>query len=113
MKRACFVLAALLVAFAGRDADAADAAPVRCAETPAAHAGIGTNLPNTASAMRRGDEIVIVALGSSSTSGVGASNRTRSNTPRLQTRPRRHRPTPPLPTVHTGKNGQLTGREQR
>src|SRR5690606_38017842 len=106
MKRACFVLAALLAAFAGRDADAAEPASVRCAETPAAHAGIGTNLPNTASAMRRGDELVIVAIGSSSTSGVGASNRTRTYPARLETELRRLWPNQPLRIVNKGIGGE-------
>ncbi len=50
---------------------------------PPGYAGIGVPLPRVASALAAGREPVVVALGSSSTEGIGASGRERSYPARL------------------------------
>jgi lysophospholipase L1-like esterase len=64
---AVFVLLALVPATASHEA-------VRCS-APEELTRLRVTLPNTARAIRKGKELVIVAIGSSSTEGVGASDR--------------------------------------
>jgi len=65
------LIAVLLLSVA---APAAASHPVLRCTAPDAVTRFTVTLPNTARALRRGDALVIVAIGSSSTQGVGASD---------------------------------------
>lgn len=67
---------------------------------------LGTTLPATSSALRRGDEVVIVAIGSSSTSGVGASDRTRAYPARLERELHRRLPGHRIRVINKGIGGE-------
>ncbi|HEX6436731.1 MAG TPA: GDSL-type esterase/lipase family protein [Candidatus Binatia bacterium] len=66
-----------------------------------------TNLPNTARAIRSGKNLVIVALGSSSTQGVGASNSTHTYPALLAEDLRRRWPQLPVTVINKGIGGEM------
>ncbi len=76
-----------------------------CAAPPAL-AGIGAVLGRAAAQIRRDRRLMIVALGSSSTSGVGASAPARSYPSRLQADLRRLLPTVTVRVVNRGIGGE-------
>lgn len=80
MRWLCGALAAL-AGFAAGDARAAPRA-MECS-APANVVRLKVKLPNTARTIRRGEELVIVAIGSSSTEGTGASSRANAYPERL------------------------------
>lgn len=68
-------IAMWLVAVAMADTSDARSAPAAMECTaPKAVVRLNATLPNTARAIRHGDELIVVAIGSSSTEGVGASS---------------------------------------
>jgi acyl-CoA thioesterase-1 len=83
MKYALAIISLSVALLVGRDAGAIDPAPVSCPDSTQ-NVNLGTTLPATSAALRRGDELVIVAIGSSSTSGVGASDRAHAYPARLE-----------------------------
>ena len=109
MRRVCLVLAAALLAPTGGAAASRSAispgAAIGCAAPPAL-TGIGAVLGRAAAQIRRDRRLTIVALGSSSTSGVGASAPERSYPSRLQADLRRLLPTVAVHVVNRGIGGQ-------
>lgn len=89
----------------GTAALAADTANYSCS-MPMGIVQVGASLPGTAAALRRGDELVVVAIGSSSTSGTGASNRARTYPARLQTELRRIWPDRKITVINKGIGGE-------
>ena len=72
MRRVCVAGLALLFAVASAAAEPLPADDDAC-QVPAELRGLQANLPHTAAAVRAMGELIVVALGSSSTVGVGAS----------------------------------------
>jgi acyl-CoA thioesterase I len=109
MRPVRLVVAALLLAAAGGAAAAPRAvmpgAANGCA-TPPALAGIGAALGRAAAQITRDRRLTIVALGSSSTSGVGASAPARSYPSRLEADLRRLLPTVAVRVVNRGIGGE-------
>ena len=68
----------------------------------------GVTLPNTARAIRSGKELAIVAIGSSSTEGVGASDSAHTYPARLAVELRHHWPELPLTVINKGVGGEMT-----
>jgi acyl-CoA thioesterase-1 len=64
-------------------------------------------LPNTARAIRSGKELVILAIGSSSTQGVGASDQEHTYPARLAEELRHHWPVLPLTVINKGVGGEI------
>ena len=64
-------------------------------------------LPNTAGAIRSGKELVIIAIGSSSTKGVGASDPAHTYPARLAEELRHHWPELPLSVINKGIGGEI------
>lgn len=89
-------------------AQAASAA-VPCSAPPAA-VRLGVALPNTARAIRRGDEVVIVAIGSSSTQGVGASDQAHTYPAVLAAELRRRWPRHHVTVLNKGVGGETADR---
>ncbi len=105
MKLPLRILALAIAIVSGTPAEAADPDSVICT-APKDFARLGTTLPATASAMRRGDELVIVAIGSSSTSGVGASDRKHAYPARLENELRRIWPHQAVRVINKGIGGE-------
>jgi acyl-CoA thioesterase-1 len=95
--------APILVSPGGRSAGAAID---RCA-VPAEISGLGDKLPRTAAKLARGLPVTIVALGSSSTEGVGASRPDRSYPSRLAALLRERFPGAAIRVVNRGVGGEL------
>ena len=83
MKHALAMISLSVALLVGRDAMAINPAPTSCPDNTQ-NVSLGTTLPATSAAIRRGDELVVVAIGSSSTSGVGASDRAHAYPARLE-----------------------------
>lgn len=81
------------------------AQPAACTAPPAA-LRLDAALPNTARAIRRGTSIVIVAIGSSSTQGVGASDAAHSYPAVLAVELRRRWPRLEVTVINKGIGGQ-------
>ncbi|MGH8056021.1 MAG: SGNH/GDSL hydrolase family protein [Candidatus Entotheonellia bacterium] len=64
-------------------------------------------LPNTARAIRRGEALVIVAIGSSSTQGIGASDQAHTYPALLAEELRHHWPSLPVTVVNKGVGGEM------
>lgn len=105
MKFPLRLLALAILIFTGLPAEAADPDSVVCT-APKDFARLGTTLPATATAMRLGDELVIVAIGSSSTSGVGASDRKHTYPARLENELRRIWPHQAVRVINKGIGGE-------
>jgi acyl-CoA thioesterase I len=108
MGRSRLVFAVALLAFAGGVAASGGAAAAEAAAgcaAPPALAGIGAFLGRVAAHIRRG-RLTIVALGSSSTRGVGASAPQRSYPSRLEADLRRLLPAVAIRVVNRGKSGE-------
>jgi acyl-CoA thioesterase-1 len=95
--------APILVSPGGRSAGAAID---RCA-VPAEISGLGDKLPRTAAKLARGLPVTIVALGSSSTEGIGASHPDRSYPSRLEALLRAQFPGAAIRVVNRGVGGEL------
>jgi lysophospholipase L1-like esterase len=67
-----------------------------------------SKLPVTASAIRRGDDLVVVAIGSSSTSGAGASDATRTYPARLSRELQRRWPSLSITVLNKGVGGETS-----
>jgi len=90
---------------AGGGAVSSEPIQIKC-PSPEQFAGLGTTLPATAAALRRGDDLVVVAIGSSSTSGVGASDRSRSYPARLESELLRRWPGHHIRVINKGIGGE-------
>lgn len=80
--------------------------PLRCA-APEELTRFSVALPNTARAIRQGRELVIVAIGSSSTEGVGASDPTHAYPAVLAEELRRHWPRLTVTVINKGVSGEV------
>ena len=94
------VLVLLAVAFYG----GSDEVP-RCS-APAELTRLGVALPNTARAVREGRKLVIVAIGSSSTQGIGASDPAYAYPAVLADELRRRWPHLPVTVINKGIGGE-------
>ena len=113
-------LAAVLVVVAGPQAAVAgeprgagepgDAAKPACS-APAAVSELGVPLAHSAAVVAAGEPVLIVAVGSSSTSGVGASSPAAAYPARLEAALRRHFPRTDLRVLNRGKGGEDAGEE--
>ena len=97
---------ALLFSTAGVAA-ASSASPVACT-APSTVTKLAARLPNTARAIRRGKDLTIVAIGSSSTEGVGASDPAHSYPARLAEELRGRWPRLAVKVVNKGVGGEDT-----
>jgi len=98
----CVAAVALLLAAAPAFADHK---PVSCT-APKSVARLDGALPNTARAIRHGREIVIVAIGSSSTQGVGASDKAHTYPAVLAEELRRRWPRLTVTVINKGVGGE-------
>lgn len=105
MKHALALTCLCLALLAARGATAAESATINCPAS-AQLAKLGTTLPATAAAMRRGDDIVVVAIGSSSTSGVGASDRQHAYPARLESELKNRWPHHNVRVINKGIGGE-------
>lgn len=99
---------ALSATLLGVSAPAALAQTVIPASCPASKtlAKLNAPLARTAAKLRAGEKVVIVAIGSSSTAGAGASTREASYPSRLQAMLRERFPAAEITVVNRGVNGQ-------
>lgn len=79
--------------------------PVTCTAPPAL-VRLGNPLPNTARAVRRGRVVTIVAIGSSSTEGAGASDKAHTYPARLADELRQRWPRLTIQVVNSGVGGE-------
>jgi lysophospholipase L1-like esterase len=79
--------------------------PVVCS-APAETARLNSSLPNTARAIRHGQALTVVAIGSSSTAGVGASDEAHAYPARLADEMRRRWPLLSITVVNKGVGGE-------
>jgi lysophospholipase L1-like esterase len=105
MKHALALLCLSATLLAGAGAWAAESARINCPNADR-YIGLGTTLPMTAAALRRGEELVVVAIGSSSTSGVGASDRTHAYPARLENELNRRWPGQRVRVINKGIGGE-------
>lgn len=104
-RRLAVCSATALVLLIAPPARAADEAP-RCA-APEALTRFSVPLPNTARAIRQGRELVIVAIGSSSTEGVGASDPAHAYPAVLAEELRRRWPRLTVTVINKGVSGEV------
>ncbi|MGB7949127.1 MAG: SGNH/GDSL hydrolase family protein [Candidatus Binatia bacterium] len=97
--------AAMLLLLARASAGASDAA-LGCT-VPREITRLKVGLSNTVRAIRSGKELVIVAIGSSSTKGVGASDPTHTYPARLAEELRHHWPGLALTVINKGVGGEI------
>ncbi|QIB36035.1 SGNH/GDSL hydrolase family protein [Ancylobacter pratisalsi] len=100
----CALLALLLLA--SPPARAADDMPIACPQTKATQSKLIRPLARTAARLRAGQPVVIVAIGSSSTAGAGASKAEANYPNRLQALLRARFPHADITVVNRGVNGQ-------
>lgn len=93
------------VAFLAAGASPSAATGFECA-APKEAARLKVKLPNTARAIRRGKELVIVAVGSSSTEGVGASSAGNTYPARLARELAAYWPSHKIRVVNSGVRGE-------
>jgi lysophospholipase L1-like esterase len=105
MKHTLALLCLSATLLAGLGAMAADPAQINCPNA-SQFIGLGTTLPATAAALRRGEDLVVVAIGSSSTSGVGASDRTHAYPARLENELHRRWPGHRVRVINKGIGGE-------
>jgi lysophospholipase L1-like esterase len=98
------ILVALLLL--GAAVPAAAAPPELRCTAPDEVTRFKVKLPNTARAIRRGEALVIVAIGSSSTQGVGASDQAHTYPARLAEELRQHWPRLAVTVVNKGVGGE-------
>ena len=103
--RALRAAAAALPLFAAAAPGGAGHLAAPCTAPPAT-VQLGVALPNTARAIRRGGEVVIVAIGSSSTQGVGASDRDHTYPAVLAAELRRRWPRVNVRVINKGVGGE-------
>src|ERR671922_1124245 len=99
------LVAMLLLAAAIPPAAAATHPALRCT-APDGMTRFKVTLPNTARAIRRGDALVIVAIGSSSTQGIGASDQAHTYPALLAEELRRRWPRLAVTVVNKGVGGE-------
>lgn len=114
-RRGCRALAVLLagalaggIFFGGVDARASEPAlfdPV--CSVPASALSMGADLPAVVAALRRGGDVEIVALGSSSTEGAGATSPDKAYPAQLAEELRQRFPNSTITVVNRGIGGQL------
>lgn len=104
MKHALAFLCLSATLLTGSGVGAVEPAQINCPNADQ-YTGLGTTLPATAAALRRGDDLVIVTIGSSSTSGVGASDRTHSYPARLENELHRRWPGQRVRVINKGTGG--------
>jgi lysophospholipase L1-like esterase len=109
MPKAVLALSALALAAAAASARAEP--PALACEAPAALTAIQVLLPHTAKRIERHQKLTIVAVGSSSTQGVGASDPALSYPSRLEAELRERYPKEEIRVVNRGKGGQDVGEE--
>ncbi len=105
MKHALAFLCLSATLLTGSVVGAVEPAQINCPNTEQ-FTKLGTTLPTTAAALRRGDELVVVAIGSSSTSGVGASDRTHSYPARLESELQHYWPGRRVRVINKGIGGE-------
>lgn len=105
MKHALAMISLSVALLVGRDAMAINPAPTSCPDNTQ-NVSLGTTLPATSAALRRGDELVVVAIGSSSTSGVGASDRAHAYPARLESELVRRWPGHRVRVINKGIGGE-------
>lgn len=98
-------LAAAVLAPAALPARAQTVIPAGCPSTKTL-AKLNAPLARTAAALRAGEKVVIVAIGSSSTAGAGASSQEASYPARLQAMLRERFPAADITVLNRGVNGQ-------
>lgn len=98
-------LSAAVLAPAALPARAQTVIPTGCPSTKTL-AKLNAPLARTAAALRAGDKVVIVAIGSSSTAGAGASSQEASYPARLQAMLRERFPAADVTVLNRGVNGQ-------
>lgn len=105
----CVVSLALALALTASAAEAVDrpaiGTPFTCA-APAALTAIGTDLDHTAARIERGGPLTIVALGSSSTRGVGATTPQQAYPSQLEIDLRKQLPRIDVRVINRGRNGE-------
>jgi acyl-CoA thioesterase-1 len=102
------LLSAMLVALLmlGAAVPAAAAVPAPPCTAPAEVTRFKVELPNTARAIRRGEALVVVAIGSSSTQGVGASDQAHTYPAQLAEELRQRWPRLTVTVVNKGVGGE-------
>jgi acyl-CoA thioesterase I len=104
--RTCFSATLVAVLLLGAVAPAAAVHPALRCTAPDGVTRFKVTLPHTARAIRRGEALVIVAIGSSSTQGVGASDQARTYPALLAEELRRRWPRLALTVVSKGIGGE-------
>lgn len=105
MRHPTFVLAALLSLACAVPAGAQGLVPDSC-PAPKVAAKLTAPLARTAARLRAGEPVVIVAIGSSSTAGAGATSRATSYPSRLEDTLRQRFPGADITVINAGANGQ-------
>jgi acyl-CoA thioesterase-1 len=102
------LLSTMLIAglLLGAAIPAAAARPVQRCTAPDGMTRLKVTLPHTAGAIRRGEALVIVAIGSSSTEGVGASDQAYTYPARLAEELRRRWPRLAVTVMNKGVGGE-------
>ncbi|MGH7095119.1 MAG: SGNH/GDSL hydrolase family protein [Stellaceae bacterium] len=108
--RLALTLAVALGSQAAVAAEPGSAAALACA-APAAVSELGVPLAHSAALIAAGKPVLIVAVGSSSTSGVGASGPQETYPARLEIALRRRFPGADLRVLNRGKGGEDAGEE--
>jgi acyl-CoA thioesterase I len=104
--RTCFSATLVAVLLLGAVAPAAAVHPALRCTAPDGVTRFKVTLPHTARAIRRGEALVIVAIGSSSTQGVGASEQARTYPALLAEELRRRWPRLAVTVVNKGVGGE-------
>jgi acyl-CoA thioesterase-1 len=104
--RTCFSATLVAVLLLGAVAPAAAVHPALRCTAPDGVTRFKVTLPHTARAIRRGEALVIVAIGSSSTQGVGASEQARTYPALLAEELRRRWPRLAVTVVNKGIGGE-------
>jgi acyl-CoA thioesterase I len=104
--RTCFSATLVAVLLLGAVAPAAAVHPALRCTAPDGVTRFKVTLPHTARAIRRGEALVIVAIGSSSTQGVGASDQARTYPALLAEELRRRWPRLAVTVVNKGVGGE-------
>lgn len=105
MRHPTVLIAALLSLACAAPAAAQGLVPATC-PTPKVAAKLPAPLARTAAQLRAGEPVVIVAIGSSSTAGAGATNPAASYPSRLQDALRQRFPGADISVINAGVNGQ-------
>jgi lysophospholipase L1-like esterase len=103
---AAAVVVSSVLSFHGYAQESAPAPAASACRAPADLIRLGQPLTRTARKVAAGDAITIVAIGSSSTAGAGASSPAHSYPSRLEVELRQHFPRTPITVINQGVNGE-------